>query len=79
MIMLDNARKIHLIEEVLKLEDKNVLKELESVLQKSKFKRKNSSAKQKFLKELKESVQEVSLAKRGKIKLQSAKEFLNGL
>lgn len=33
----------------------------------------------KFLKELKGAVKEVSLAKKGKIKLQSAKDFLNEL
>jgi hypothetical protein len=32
-----------------------------------------------FLKELKESVKEVALAKKGKVKLQSAKDFLNEL
>jgi len=32
-----------------------------------------------FLKELKEAAKEVSLAKQGKIKLQSAKDFLNEL
>jgi hypothetical protein len=32
-----------------------------------------------FLKELKGAVKEVALAKRGKIKLQTAKEFLNEL
>lgn len=32
-----------------------------------------------FLAELKESVEEVKLAKQGKIKLQSAKDFLNEL
>lgn len=77
--MLDNARKIHLIEEVIKLEDKNILKELESVLQKTRTKKMRHSPKQKFLNELKESIQEVSLAKQGKIKLQSAKDFLNEL
>jgi ABC-type proline/glycine betaine transport system ATPase subunit len=79
MFMLDNARKIHLIEEVIKLEDKNILKELESVLQKTRTKKMRHSPKQKFLNELKESIQEVSLAKQGKIKLQSAKDFLNEL
>jgi hypothetical protein len=32
-----------------------------------------------FLQELKESVKEVTLAKQGKIKLQSARDFLNEL
>ena len=32
-----------------------------------------------FLHELKGSIKEVSLAKQGKIKLQSAKDFMNGL
>ncbi len=32
-----------------------------------------------FIKELKGAVQEVSLAKQGKLKLQSAKDFLNEL
>jgi len=36
-------------------------------------------SKARFLEELKGSVKEVSMAKLGKIKLQSAKEFLNGL
>ena len=36
-------------------------------------------AKAKFLEELSEAVKEVKLAKRGKVKLQSAKDFLNGL
>jgi hypothetical protein len=36
-------------------------------------------SKAQFLKELKESVIEVTLAKQGKIKLQSAKDFLNEL
>ena len=36
-------------------------------------------SKAQFLKELKESVREVTLAKKGKIKLQSAREFLNEL
>jgi hypothetical protein len=35
--------------------------------------------KAKFLEELKKSVAEVSLAKQGKLKLQSAREFLNEL
>ena len=36
-------------------------------------------AKAKFLKELKDSVDEVRLAKEGKLKLQSARDFLNEL
>ena len=32
-----------------------------------------------FLRELKESVKEVALAKKGKVKLQTAKDFLNEL
>ncbi len=36
-------------------------------------------AKAKFLKELKKSAEEVTLAKQGKIKLQSARDFLNEL
>jgi hypothetical protein len=32
-----------------------------------------------FLKELREAVKEVALAKKGKLKLQSAKDFLNEL
>jgi len=38
-----------------------------------------STAEARFLEELKESVREVALAKKGKIKLQSASEFLNEL
>ncbi|HPN19868.1 MAG TPA: hypothetical protein PK546_09985 [Chitinophagales bacterium] len=38
-----------------------------------------SPKKERFLKELKKSVNEVNLAKQGKIKLQSAKDFLNEL
>ena len=38
-----------------------------------------SPAKAKFLEELSGAVAEVKLAKRGKVKLQSAKDFLNGL
>lgn len=79
--MFDDTRKIHLIEEVLKLEDRKVLRELESILSRSKVKNKveKSPLKQRFLRELKESVKEVGLAKKGKIKLQSAKAFLNEL
>ncbi len=36
-------------------------------------------AKAKFLEELRESIREVALAKKGKTKLQSAREFLNEL
>ncbi len=36
-------------------------------------------SKAKFLEELKESIKEVNLAKQGKLKLQSAKEFLDEL
>jgi hypothetical protein len=36
-------------------------------------------SKAQFLKELKGAVEEVNLAKKGKIKLQSAKDFLNEL
>lgn len=77
--MFDNTRKIYLIEEVLKLEDRKVLKELESILAKVKKKAEKSPLKQRFLRELKESVKEVGLAKKGKIKLQSATAFLNEL
>lgn len=38
-----------------------------------------SPQKARFLKELKGSVEEVKLAKQGKIKLQSARDFLNEL
>ncbi|WP_316772711.1 hypothetical protein [Pedobacter frigiditerrae] len=38
-----------------------------------------SAKKAKFLKELKASVQEVTLAKQGKIKLQTAEQLLNEL
>lgn len=38
-----------------------------------------STTKARFLEELKESVLEITLAKKGKIKLQSAREFLNEL
>jgi hypothetical protein len=38
-----------------------------------------SLSKAKFLEELSESVREVALAKKGKIKLQSAREFFNEL
>ena len=38
-----------------------------------------TSSKAKFLEEFSGAVEEVKQAKRGKIKLQSAKDFLNGL
>ena len=78
--MFEDSRKIHLIEEVLKLDDKVVLKELETILQKSKTsKNVITSSKQRFLDELRASVKEVALVKKGKAKLQSAKSFLNEL
>ncbi len=78
--MYSDSKKIQLIEEVLRLNDHDVLKELETVLKKSKIKmKKPASTKKRFLHELKESVKEVELAKKGKIKLQSAKSFLNEL
>ena len=78
--MYSDSKKIQLIEEVLKLNDRDVLKELEAILKKSKVKiKKPASAKQRFLSELKKSVKEVRMAKKGKIKLQSAKSFLNEL
>ncbi len=78
--MFEDTRKIHLIEELLKLDDKAVLKELETILQKSKAsKNEKISPKQRFLDELRASVKEVGLAKRGKVKLQSAKSFINEL
>ena len=76
--MYSDTKKIQLIEEVLKLDNEAVLKELETLLKKSKEKV-DKLPKQKFLQELKESVKEVALAKRGKVKLQSAKSFLNEL
>lgn len=78
--LYSDSKKIQLIEEVLRLNDHDVLKELEAVLKKSKIKmKKPAAAKQRFLHELKESVKEVELAKKGKIKLQSAKSFLDEL
>ena len=79
--MFEDSIKIHLIEEVLKLDDRHVLKELAAILKRSKdkIKTKSNPAKQRFLNELKESVKEVGLAKQGKVKLQSAKDFLNEL
>ena len=78
--MYSDSKKIQLIEEVLKLNDQGVLKELETILKKSRTKvKKPTSAKQRFLRELKASVKEVAMAKKGKIKLQSAKSFLNEL
>ena len=76
--MLNDALKIQLIEEVIKLEDKNILKEIENIIKKRKSKR-TPSPKEKFIRELQASVREVSLAKQNKTKLQSAKEFLNDL
>ncbi|MFM7430402.1 MAG: hypothetical protein ACKO1F_10940 [Flammeovirgaceae bacterium] len=76
--MLEHARKIHLIEELLKVEDKSTLEQLEKVIKKSK-KAQRISAKEKFLNELKTSIEEVKLARKGKVKLQSAKAFLNEL
>lgn len=76
--MVEDTRKMHVIEQVLKLDDQGVLKELETILRKSKSK-KTSAAKERFLRELKASVQEVALARKGKLRLQSAKEFLNVL
>ena len=77
--MYSDSKKILLIEEVLKLDNEAILKELETVLRKSKGKKINRTPKQRFLEELKESVKEVALAKKGKIKLQSAKSFINEL
>lgn len=78
--MLEDTRKIHLIEELLKVEDKVILKEIETILKKSKGRKKvKVSPKQKFLLELRESVNEVVLATKGKVKLQSAKSFINEL
>jgi len=78
--MLEYTRKIHLIEELLKVEDKVILKEIETILQKSKGRKKvKVSPTQKFLLALKESVNEVVLATKGKVKLQSAKSFINEL
>ena len=77
--MLDDARKIHLIEEVIKLDDKIILKELENIVRRSRAKRKKLSIKQRFLNGLKDSIEEITLAKQGKVKLQSAKDFLNEL
>ena len=79
--MFEDTIKIHLIEKVLKTDDRIVLKELESILNraKSKTKKEKNSAKVRFLRELKHSVNELGLAKKGKIKLQSAKAFLNEL
>ncbi|UXE66846.1 MAG: hypothetical protein KA713_20830 [Chryseotalea sp. WA131a] len=76
--MLEHARKIHLIEELLKVEDKSTLEQLEKVIKKSK-KAQRISAKEKFLNELKASIEEVKLARKGKVTLQSAKAFLNEL
>jgi hypothetical protein len=79
--MYSDSKKIQLIEEVLRLDDPSVIKELEAVLKRSKIKTKTKpqARKQKLLYELRESIKEVGLAKKGKIKLQSAKDFLNEL
>jgi hypothetical protein len=79
--MYSDSKKIQLIEEVLRLDDRSVIKELEAVLKRSKIntKTKSKDGKQKLLYELRESIKEVGLAKKGKIKLQSAKDFLNEL
>jgi hypothetical protein len=79
--MYSDSKKIQLIEEVLRLDDPSVIKELEAVLKRSKIKTKTKSqaGKQKLLHELRESIKEVALAKTGKIKLQSAKDFINEL
>ncbi len=79
--MYSDSKKIQLIEEVLRLDDRSVIKELEAVLKRSKVKTKikPKTGKQKLLHELSESIKEVGLAKKGKIKLQSAKDFINGL
>jgi hypothetical protein len=54
------------------------LEQLEKVIKKSK-KAQRISAKEKFLNELKASIEEVKLARKGKVTLQSAKAFLNEL
>ena len=78
--MYFDSKKIQLIEEVLRLNDDSVLKELEAIIKRSKVKTKQKkSTKQSFLRELRASLKEVGLAKKGKIKLQSAKNFINGL
>ncbi len=78
--MYSDSKKIQLIEEMLKTDDQSVLKELEVILKKSKIKNKtNASEKQRFLRELKASIKEVRLAKKGKVKLQPAKDFLHEL
>lgn len=78
--MYSDSKKIQLIEEVLKLNDQSVIKELEAVIKRSKVKTKQKkSPKQSLLRELRASINEVGLAKKGKIKLQSAKDFINEL
>jgi len=69
--MYSGSKKIQPIEEM--------VMELETVLRKSRAKKIHGTPKQRFLEELEESVKEVSLAKKGKIKLQSAKSFINKL
>jgi hypothetical protein len=72
--VLADSRKIHLIEEVLKLEDQTILKEIEAILVRPKIKRVDKKIdKKRFLLELKESIKEVSLAKQGKATI--SKEF----
>jgi len=78
--MYSDSKKIHLIEEVLRLNDASVIKELEAIIKRSKVKTKQKkSPKQRLLLELKSSIKEVEFAKKGKIKLQSAKDFLDEL
>jgi len=78
--MYSDSKKIHLIEEVLRLNDDSVIKELEAIIKRSKIKTKQKkSPKQKLLRELRSSIKEAGLAKKGKIKLQSAKDFLDEL
>ena len=57
------------------------LSEMETLSKRSKAKKQvqKNTAKERFLHELKESVKEVALAKKGKIKLQTAKDFLHEL
>jgi len=78
--MYSDSKKIQLIEEVLKLNDNSVIKELEAIIKRSKVKAKQKkSPKQRLLRELRSSIIEVESAKKGKIKLQSAKDFLDEL
>ncbi|OIQ95984.1 hypothetical protein GALL_219810 [mine drainage metagenome] len=66
---------------LLEIEDKKApaLMQVLNDLKYVKTKRIKETKKEEFLKGLKEAVQEVKLAKQGKIKLKSAKEFLNEL